>query len=148
MPAESPTTTTTSSSESQPSSDLSSEAERLEILKSVLSTNCLYEILGVPKDSSLERITLRRAYLARSRACHPECVFTLVHPCLDLNCCPANSLTTLMQRMLSRRLLLPMMYSANRHINGYTIRVPQTLHMMFLPCILPVMLKKPSRESF
>ncbi|KAF5359581.1 hypothetical protein D9756_003167 [Leucocoprinus leucothites] len=62
----------TSSSQSRPPSDLSSESERLETLKSVLSTNCLYEILGVSKDSSLDKITLRRAYLARSRACHPD----------------------------------------------------------------------------
>ncbi|KAJ3569703.1 hypothetical protein NP233_g4872 [Leucocoprinus birnbaumii] len=68
-PADAPSA---SSSQSPPPPDPSSEAERLETLKSVLSTNDLYEILGVPKESSLEKVTLRRAYLARSRACHPD----------------------------------------------------------------------------
>lgn len=62
----------TTSGQSQAQLDISAETERLETLKIVLSTNCLYEILGVPKHSSLDKITLRRAYLARSRACHPE----------------------------------------------------------------------------
>lgn len=62
----------TSSGQSQPHSDTSSETDQPETLKTVLSTNCLYEILGVPKYSSLDKITLRRAYLARSRACHPD----------------------------------------------------------------------------
>lgn len=69
-----------SSSQSQSCSDPSlSEGERLEILKSVLSNNCLYNILGVPKNSIPDKMTLRRAYLARSRACHPECVLSIYH---------------------------------------------------------------------
>lgn len=62
-----------SSSLSQPVPDPSlSETERLRVLKSVLSNNCLYDILGVPKAPTLDKVTLRRAYLARSKACHPE----------------------------------------------------------------------------
>jgi hypothetical protein len=79
-----------SSSKTQPTSDLPSEAERLKVLKSVLSANCLYEILGVPKNSSIEKITLRRAYLARSRACHPEYDSPLCNLCLCLTCRPSK----------------------------------------------------------
>ncbi|KAF9446743.1 DnaJ-domain-containing protein [Macrolepiota fuliginosa MF-IS2] len=61
------------SSQSQPPSDLSlSESARLRILKTVLSNNSLYDVLGVPKAPTLDKMTLRRAYLARSKACHPD----------------------------------------------------------------------------
>ena len=53
--------------------------EKSETLNAVLSTDDLYEILGVKKSSSLEKNTLRRAYLARSKACHPEYVPSLQH---------------------------------------------------------------------
>ena len=45
------------------------------ILNQVLETDNLYEILGVSNSATLDRLTLRRAYLSRSRACHPEYVF-------------------------------------------------------------------------
>ncbi|KAG8213204.1 hypothetical protein J3R82DRAFT_11669 [Butyriboletus roseoflavus] len=38
----------------------------------VLSTNDLYHILGVPRSPTIDRLTLRRAYLSRSKACHPD----------------------------------------------------------------------------
>ncbi|KAF8121827.1 hypothetical protein EV363DRAFT_1184303, partial [Boletus edulis] len=38
----------------------------------VLSTNDLYHILGVSRSPVIDRLTLRRAYLSRSKACHPD----------------------------------------------------------------------------
>jgi curved DNA-binding protein CbpA len=38
----------------------------------VLSTNDLYHILGVSRSPAIDRLTLRRAYLSRSKACHPD----------------------------------------------------------------------------
>lgn len=43
-------------------------------MNQVLLNDDLYEILGISKSSSLDKIALRRAYLSRSRACHPESV--------------------------------------------------------------------------
>ena len=70
------------SSTSSSSSSLASEAaegsraqcdgEKCAVIQEILAQNDLYDILGVPRKSSPDRITLRRAYLARSRACHPE----------------------------------------------------------------------------
>lgn len=51
-----------------------SEKTKNSLVKEILQINNLYEILGVVKSPSLDRMTLRRAYLSRSRACHPECV--------------------------------------------------------------------------
>ena len=42
------------------------------VICEVLFTNDLYQILGVPRSPAIDRLTLRRAYLSRSRACHPE----------------------------------------------------------------------------
>ncbi|KAF8240701.1 DnaJ-domain-containing protein [Tricholoma matsutake] len=42
------------------------------ILNHVFENDNLYEILGVSKSATLDRLTLRRAYLSRSRACHPD----------------------------------------------------------------------------
>ena len=42
------------------------------VVKTVLSNDDLYKILGVSKQPTLDKMSLRRAYLSRSRACHPE----------------------------------------------------------------------------
>lgn len=42
------------------------------ILNDVLSYDDLYLVLGIPQSSNLDKAALRRAYLSRSRACHPE----------------------------------------------------------------------------
>lgn len=42
------------------------------VVKSVLSTDDLYQILGVSRQPTLDKISLRRAYLSRSKECHPE----------------------------------------------------------------------------
>ena len=46
-----------------------------DVVNVVLENDDLYDILGVTKHSTLDKIALRRAYLSRSKACHPEFVF-------------------------------------------------------------------------
>ncbi|KAG6910000.1 hypothetical protein DXG01_014000 [Tephrocybe rancida] len=48
------------------------DPERAKVVKQILEINNLYDILGVEKTPTLDRMTLRRAYLSRSRACHPD----------------------------------------------------------------------------
>ncbi|KAJ7713891.1 DnaJ domain-containing protein [Mycena maculata] len=50
----------------------SSPGKRTPALDEVLSNDDLYTILGVSKSDSMDKMTLRRAYLTRSRACHPD----------------------------------------------------------------------------
>ncbi|EPQ54299.1 DnaJ-domain-containing protein [Gloeophyllum trabeum ATCC 11539] len=38
----------------------------------VLARNDLYEVLGIPKSKAVDRLALRRAYLLRSKECHPD----------------------------------------------------------------------------
>ncbi|KIM84399.1 hypothetical protein PILCRDRAFT_410890 [Piloderma croceum F 1598] len=38
----------------------------------VLAKNDLYEILGISNQPTLDKIAIRRAYLSRSKACHPD----------------------------------------------------------------------------
>ncbi|KAJ7494590.1 hypothetical protein B0H11DRAFT_1857553 [Mycena galericulata] len=45
---------------------------RSTALDEVLTSDDLYRILGVSKSDNLDKLTLRRAYLARSRTCHPD----------------------------------------------------------------------------
>jgi hypothetical protein len=47
------------------------------IIDIVLRENNLYSILGVPLYTS-STTALRRAYLSRSRTCHPECVSPII----------------------------------------------------------------------
>ncbi|KAF8150571.1 DnaJ domain-containing protein [Crassisporium funariophilum] len=42
------------------------------VVKTVLANDDLYEILGVSPQATLDKMTLRRAYLSRSKACHPD----------------------------------------------------------------------------
>ncbi len=46
-------------------------------------TNDLYLVLGVDRRATLDKMSLRRAYLSRSRTCHPECVLPIA-PFLQL----------------------------------------------------------------
>lgn len=46
-----------------------------DVVNLVLANDDLYDILGVTKHSALDKIALRRAYLSRSKVCHPEFVF-------------------------------------------------------------------------
>lgn len=51
-------------------------ADKSNLVQEILRINNLYDILGVPKSANLDHMTLRRAYLARTRVCHPEYVPT------------------------------------------------------------------------
>ncbi|RXW23268.1 hypothetical protein EST38_g2586 [Candolleomyces aberdarensis] len=42
------------------------------LIQEIIRDNDLYSILGVPTTGVLDKMTLRRAYLARSRGCHPD----------------------------------------------------------------------------
>ncbi|KAF8962702.1 hypothetical protein BDZ97DRAFT_1939710 [Flammula alnicola] len=42
------------------------------VVKAVLANDDLYQILGVDKHATLDKMALRRAYLSRSKACHPD----------------------------------------------------------------------------
>ena len=42
------------------------------VVKTVVSNNDLYKILGVSRQPTLDKMSLRRAFLSRSKACHPE----------------------------------------------------------------------------
>lgn len=50
-----------------------SEATRLQTIQNILSETDLYEVLGVQRVvGPMDKQSLRRAYLTRSRKCHPE----------------------------------------------------------------------------
>ncbi|KAF9256356.1 DnaJ-domain-containing protein [Marasmius fiardii PR-910] len=63
---------TTLASTINPEPDTETESDTNETVHAVLSDNDLYSILGVQRTISLDKITLRKAYLSRSRACHPD----------------------------------------------------------------------------
>ncbi|KAL0954771.1 hypothetical protein HGRIS_003721 [Hohenbuehelia grisea] len=52
----------------------SPECDHSPIIKEIVASNDLYAILDVERTGILDKVTLRRAYLRRSRACHPEYV--------------------------------------------------------------------------
>ncbi|KAJ6513413.1 DnaJ domain-containing protein [Mycena sanguinolenta] len=66
-----PSTSSISSTQSSPPSSAASP-ERTKALSEVLANDDLYAILGVSKTGNLDKLTLRRAYLTRSKACHPD----------------------------------------------------------------------------
>ncbi len=51
---------------------VNADFDRSTIVEDVLSSSDLYVILGIRRNTNLDHSTLRRAYLSRSRACHPE----------------------------------------------------------------------------
>jgi hypothetical protein len=105
------------------------------ILKQVLDNDNLYDILGISDSTTLDRLTLRRAYLSRSRACHPEYVITSTVIEGYLNLCfttAVNFQTTRMQHTPSKKLPLPMISSPSRPPSGFTIIVPPIPRIMHL----------------
>lgn len=52
-----------------------SRHRRQQEIADILEQKDLYNILGLSRASAPDKMELRRAYLSRSRACHPECVF-------------------------------------------------------------------------
>ncbi|KAJ6494664.1 DnaJ domain-containing protein [Mycena vitilis] len=61
-----------SSSSTPPTPPSIPSAERTAALNEVLAHEDLYLILGVSKSDKLDKMALRRAYLTRSKACHPD----------------------------------------------------------------------------
>jgi hypothetical protein len=52
-----------------------SRHRRQQEIADILEQKDLYNILGLSRTPAPDKMELRRAYLSRSRACHPECVF-------------------------------------------------------------------------
>ncbi|KIY68854.1 DnaJ-domain-containing protein [Cylindrobasidium torrendii FP15055 ss-10] len=48
------------------------DTRRYSVLREVLENDDLYKVLGITKAVHLDKSTLRRAYLSRSKACHPD----------------------------------------------------------------------------
>ncbi|KAJ3744204.1 DnaJ domain-containing protein [Lentinula detonsa] len=48
------------------------EEERNQTVNDILQNEDLYEVLGVDKSKTLDKLTLRKAYLVRSKSCHPD----------------------------------------------------------------------------
>ncbi|GBE88484.1 hypothetical protein SCP_1303000 [Sparassis crispa] len=42
------------------------------VINQILNENDLYRILGISRTARIDKLSLRRAYLARSKACHPD----------------------------------------------------------------------------
>ncbi|KAK7691129.1 hypothetical protein QCA50_006232 [Cerrena zonata] len=42
------------------------------VIKEILAEDDLYKVLGISETSPADRLTLRRAYLSRSKSCHPD----------------------------------------------------------------------------
>ncbi|KAF7327602.1 Protein CAJ1 [Mycena kentingensis (nom. inval.)] len=66
----SPSSSTFPSSSAAPAPSVSTKREA--VLDEILANDDLYAILGVSRSDTLDKLTLRRAYLARSKACHPD----------------------------------------------------------------------------
>ncbi|KAF8626396.1 hypothetical protein AX17_006563 [Amanita inopinata Kibby_2008] len=60
------------SSRPAPQPSYSNDSHRVGVLNEILACDDLYDVLGIPKSVTLDRMMLRRAYLSRSRACHPD----------------------------------------------------------------------------
>ncbi|CCM07054.1 uncharacterized protein FIBRA_09376 [Fibroporia radiculosa] len=60
-----------SSRSSSPSTNFASNSNKA-VIREILSQDDLYRILGIQRAPCIDRLTLRRAYLFRSKACHPD----------------------------------------------------------------------------
>lgn len=86
------------SSSSQPVCDPTPSAPKrnMAIVNEILAQDDLYQILGISRASRVDKQSLRRAYLSRSKACHPEYVLQpdiYLHRLIESRRL-ANSLTT------------------------------------------------------
>ncbi|KZT29938.1 DnaJ-domain-containing protein [Neolentinus lepideus HHB14362 ss-1] len=59
-------------SDSSSSARSRQSASKTPVIDYVLSRNDLYEVLGIPRSKAKDRGALRRAYLLRSKDCHPD----------------------------------------------------------------------------
>jgi hypothetical protein len=113
-----------------------SRHRRQQEIADILEQKDLYNILGLSRTPAPDKMELRRAYLSRSRACHPECVFdsfilysvcvdvfTFIHPI-------ASFLIILKQPTHFKKFPSHIMYSPTLPQNVSTTRT--LLHMSFL----------------
>ncbi|TFY56395.1 hypothetical protein EVG20_g8939 [Dentipellis fragilis] len=56
------------------STESAKQKQRRAVIAEILAQTDLYKVLGIDFAPELDKLELRRAYLARSKACHPECV--------------------------------------------------------------------------
>ena len=49
-------------------------AKNKAVINEILTQDDCYAVLGISRSSRIDKLTLRRAYLARSKSCHPEYV--------------------------------------------------------------------------
>ncbi|CAL1715972.1 unnamed protein product [Somion occarium] len=68
--------TSSSSSSSSIASDYTPSPPRpsknRSLIKEILAEDDLYKVLGISRSTPVDRLILRRAYLSRSKACHPD----------------------------------------------------------------------------
>ena len=76
-----------------PHSNNHSPSKSKALINEILAHEDCYAVLGISRSTRIDKLTLRRAYLARSKACHPECVFEsqYPYPILLTSSIPANS---------------------------------------------------------
>ncbi|KII84448.1 hypothetical protein PLICRDRAFT_46354 [Plicaturopsis crispa FD-325 SS-3] len=67
-----PNATSTHSTQFPSSSSSIPFKERQAAMNEVLSNDDLYRVLGIQRSKNLDKLALRRAYLRRSKACHPD----------------------------------------------------------------------------
>lgn len=144
------TSTKASSTSASPISPSKSEeciakSERNRTVNQILSQDDLYEVLGVQKSPNLDKIALRRAYLSRSRECHPEYVNTYLVQYTDMNDITTVNSPSIRQMplSLSKKSQWHTMYSVNHQPSGCTTLVPPPPHTTSSP---PALLGMPTRH--
>ncbi|KZT06119.1 DnaJ-domain-containing protein [Laetiporus sulphureus 93-53] len=55
-----------------PSSSTAPRTQNRTVIQDILEQDDLYRILGLQRTSRIDKLALRRAYLSRSRVCHPD----------------------------------------------------------------------------
>ncbi|THH21254.1 hypothetical protein EW146_g242 [Bondarzewia mesenterica] len=87
------------SSRSQSQSHSFRQRRQCAAIAEILAENDLYEILGVRRAKTLDKMELRRAYISRSKACHPDkfpdnpeatLAFQKLSVAYDVLSCPAS----------------------------------------------------------
>jgi hypothetical protein len=138
--AEESSTDQSDDSVTRPSSPISSRSRhgRHQEITDILEQNDLYNILGLSRAAASDKMELRRAYLSRSRACHPEYIFP--HSRFHFHLCvetfsfafriTVNFLIILKQHTHFKRFPWRIMSSLTPPQDGHTICTPP--HMSFL----------------
>ncbi|KAI0749849.1 DnaJ-domain-containing protein [Daedaleopsis nitida] len=71
-PPRTPTSPSNPSSSKRPDTRQPTSSKNRAVINEILAQNDCYAVLGVSRSSQVDKLTLRRAYLARSKACHPD----------------------------------------------------------------------------